>query len=295
VRFALLAVVSACGRIGFGTSGPSDAPGIDAPVDADLGRFATPVVIGELVVAAEQDDDPTLTDDLLEIYFDTSRPPSVLGDIWVARRMSATDPFDAPSPVAELHSDSDDTSPEITGDGLTMYFSSDRITLGDRELYMTSRPDRVSSWSPPIQITALSSPAEESGAIETADGLGLVFASNRSGSLDLYRASRSAIGQPWQSPTPIAGLSDPAVEESLHWINHDATVVYFASDRPPSVDLDIWVASRPTPADAFAPPVHVVELASSSIDADPWLSSDLRTIVFMSYRTGSGDLYISTR
>jgi Tol biopolymer transport system component len=93
----------------------------------------------------------------------------------------------------------------------------------------------------------------------------------------------------------VPGLSDPSYEESQHWTNPDGTIVYFASDRAGSAALDIWVATRASPADPFGTPVRVSELSTAVDDVDPWLSPDLHTMVFMSYRTGNGDLYITTR
>src|SRR4051812_28768819 len=66
--------------------------------------WSTPVQITEL---ADPDgaDDPSLTGDLLEIYFGSDRAGSMttgaapLEDIWVAKRASPTDPWGAPTNV----------------------------------------------------------------------------------------------------------------------------------------------------------------------------------------------------
>ena len=50
-----------------------------------------------------------------------------------------------------------------------------------------------------------------------------------------------------------------------------------------------------SPSDPFDPPQRVRELSTSLDDVDPWLSPDLHTMVFMSYRTGNGDIYSATR
>lgn len=290
-----------CGRVGFDAGGDA-AVHVDAgpnDPDAGLGMFATPIAISEVDDPTQQDDDPTLTDDMLEMYFDTSRDGGAttgMGDIWVAKRAAVTDPFGAPTLVAELASVADDTTPDITGDGLTIYWGSDRASAGNRDLYVATRMDRSSAWSAPAIIPELASAGpDDSGAIEFANGLSLMFASNRAGTMDLYVATRTSRGAPWSTPVAVPGLSDPSYEESQHWTNADGTIVYFSSERPGSAGRDIWLATRASPSDPFGAPVRVDELSTAVDDVDPWLSPDLRTMIFMSYRTGNGDIYMTTR
>src|SRR3954453_18813895 len=67
-------------------------------------HFDAPVLVSELA-SSSHTDNPTLTGDLLEIYFTTDRV-SGNGDVWVARRGSPAVPFDPPSPIAEVNSNS---------------------------------------------------------------------------------------------------------------------------------------------------------------------------------------------
>src|SRR5262245_53806238 len=62
-----------------------------------------PKIVGKLT-ATGRADNPTLTGDLLEIYF-TSDRVSGNGDVWFARRADPGAAFDAPSPVTEVNSD----------------------------------------------------------------------------------------------------------------------------------------------------------------------------------------------
>jgi len=287
----VLVLLAAC-KYGFVDHDP------DAP-DAPLGPFGAPTRVLELADSVQPDDDPSLTADLLEIYFDSQRDggsTAAMGDCWVATRASTSDPFGPPQLVAELASLADDTTFDVSPDGLTMYFISDRKLAGDRDIYVATRPDRSAPWSAPLRVDELASPADENGASELADGLHLAFSSSRSGSADLYIATRTAKGQPWQAPAAIPGLSDPTFGESQFWVNGDATVVYFTSDDAPGVDgVDIWLATRASPDEPFGPIQRVTELDGPGEDADPWLSPDQRTVFFGSHRTGGGDIYTATR
>jgi hypothetical protein len=298
-------LLPACGRFGFGGDDEADAAvtpdaRVDALADArnDLGMFSTPVAMTVLDDPASQDDDPTLPDDMLEIFFDASRDGGAgtgSGDIWVATRPSTGDPFGGPALVAELASVEDDTSPDVSGDGLRMYFGSERETPNNREIFFSERADRTSPWSTPVRVPGLESAGDDSGAIEFDGGLALMFKTSRAGTNDLYMATRPTLASPWGAPIPVPGLADPTLNESEHWVSEDGLVVYFSSDQPGGDGYDIWRAQRPDLGAAFDQPERVTELSTATQDVDPWLSPDQRTIVFMSYRTGNGDLYMATR
>lgn len=295
-----------CGRFGFGENDPPTdgtqpddvADDVPADVGGPLGPFGSITHVTELA-APLQDDDPTLPADMLEIFFDSERPggPTAgLGDIWVATRSAITQPFGPPVLVAELASLEDDTSPDITPDGLTMYFGSERASPGDRDLYVTTRPDRTSPWSAPIRLGEIATSLDESSAIESTDRLTLLYASSQTGMFALYTATRSAVGQPWGGVTRVMEISASGLAASQHWANGDLTLVYFNSIRAgESLDDDIYVASRPDRSVPFGTPVLVSELSAPGIDADAWLSPDLRTLYFMSKRAGGGDIFVATR
>ena len=59
-------------------------------------------------------------------------------------------------------------------------------------------------------------------------------------------------------------------------------------DVPITGGASISVASRRTPAEAFAPPVELVELSTTnSIDAAPWVPAGGHLIYFASQRQGA--------
>lgn len=54
----------------------------------------------------------------------------------------------APMPIAAIaNGASTNTTPTVSGDGLTLYFSTDRFTMGSYELYQTTRPSLSASFS----------------------------------------------------------------------------------------------------------------------------------------------------
>ncbi len=84
-------------------------------------------------------DNPTLTSDLLEIFF-TSNRDNASTDVWTARRASPADPFGTVTLVSEASSPSFETSSAISSDGLTLWFGSDRLGgLGGLDIWVTQR------------------------------------------------------------------------------------------------------------------------------------------------------------
>lgn len=81
--------------------------------------------------------------------------------------------------VAELSTPADDRMPNVSRDGLEIVFSSNRAGASafDQDIYVATRPDTASPWSPPRRIDnpAVNTPASETRASLSADGTRLYF------------------------------------------------------------------------------------------------------------------------
>ena len=300
-RFTLVAALAACKYSAPDSPGTmpgddDDMPGPDSavPVDvAPLGEWGPPVALDGLN-SAQNDDDPTLTGDLLEIYFASTRTPqSADEDIYFATRTSTNEPFGPPDLVPVVNTQFFESNVEISRDGLTLVFSSDRG--GNADLYMARRDDRNSPWSEPALIPGVNDPVGgEWGAVITDDLLHIVWCSDRSGNEAIYRADRASAGVDFGAAAMITELDTAANECDAQL--PDANTIYFTRSMGNAADLDIFEASND--GSAFAAPVRLTALATAGRDGDPWVSADQRTMVFASNRgTGAGpdDLYITTR
>jgi hypothetical protein len=286
-----------------------DAPGSDALADARLDGapsdatplqpFGPPVRIAELSAAGSDDDDPTMTDDLLEIYFNSNRLGGLGdGDIWRATRAAPSAPWGAPINVAELNTVANESSPKLSGDGLTVYFTSQRDSPS-LDVWAAARQSRDVAWGTPVRVGELSGPGEESSPAVSPDGLHAVLSSagfgNGPASLDFYETARPSAAVPWEAPALIATLSTPEPEGEI-WFDAGGRTVVFASERALGLGAaDLWTATRPGWKADFASIVNLAELNTSASDNDAWFSPDQRTIVFASTRGGDYDLYQATR
>ena len=292
-----------CGRIGYepllssspvdGSMGVLDATVlVDAGADANvpLGAFSTPMAITSIPAGS---DDPSLTGDLLELYFNRS------SDIWLSSRASVLDTWGAPAPVAELNSGAAETTPEVSFDGLTVWIGSTRAGgTGGVDIWVSTRASRLEAWSVPVPVAELNTASFDAAPVVSRNTLVMVQTSDRPGAMgiaDLYQSTRASTSTSWTAPVPLPELNTPAVEGDATLGGQGLTIV-FHSDRPGTAGTeDLYMASRATTSDLFSVPVRVDELNSNSSDSDAWLSDDLRTVVFTSNRSGSSLIYEAER
>jgi dipeptidyl aminopeptidase/acylaminoacyl peptidase len=261
---------------------------LDAPIDtAPLGPWSAPVPVP---IVAGVDDDPSATGDLLELYFDRG------GDIWVTERLTATDAWGTPVLVAELATADTETTPEVTYDGLTLFFATQRMGgLGGRDVWSSSRSSRTSPWGAPQPVGALNTAADEA-ATATGDALVMVMETDRGAigmPIDVYVTERTSPAMAWGTPAPLAGVNDPMGNDGNPMLAADRLTLYFDSDR--NGDRELYVATRTSTGAAFSPPALITELAFPGGDTDPWISPDGRLLLFTSARDGTAKLWQSTR
>lgn len=133
------------------------------------------------------EDDPSITDDGLELYFTSGRQGGA--NIFVAKRATASTPWSkATVTKLSINSTSFDHSPAISGDGLTLIFSSTRSGGGggSSDHWITTRPDRNSPWSTPVPLKEINTRNWDHNGQLTSDGFSFYFAFQNA----IYRADR---------------------------------------------------------------------------------------------------------
>jgi Tol biopolymer transport system component len=282
----LVWLAAACGRFGFDApahdaANEPDGPVVDAtPPDAPTGPFGAVTVVPGLDGAGTEDD-VSLTADQLEVFFDSSRTGGLGGgDLWTATRGSVLDPFATPTNVTVLNGTGDDATPDVSGDGLTLYYVTDRAGgPGAKDIYVATRPDRSAAWVGPVLVPELSTPGDEAGPTFAADGRVMMFGTDGAAN-DLYEAGRARPADAWGPVGPVAELNT-AAEDAEPWINRDGTFLVFSSTRSGGAGgYDLWMARRASPEDVWDPPQPIAELNTAGNEADPWLSYDEHVIYF---------------
>jgi len=252
--------------------------------------FADPEPITELCVPDAKDQDPTLTGDLLEIFFFSERSGNA--DLWTSWRESVRDPWNPPTAVEELNTSELEQNPTVSRDGLRIWFYSRREPKG---IWVSQRESRSSSWETPVPV---SDPLFDADIIApNFDDQELrVAVSTLDQDLDtrdIREAARTNTSKPWGPLSAVEGLNGP-MDESTPFLFDGGHVILMSSGRTGRGDL-YW-AWRAALDSAVESPILMQELSDeSSLDSHPWLASDASVIFFGSARSGATDLYMARR
>jgi len=271
-------------------------------------EWSTPVNLSEVVNSASNEQLPALSKDGLSLYFTSNRPGGFGGqDVWVSQRADVTAPWGPPFNVGPaVNSAFNDNAPAFSRDGHWMFFHSTRPDgFGGFDLMASWRPQVHDDfgWQTSFNLgPAVNGAFNDAGPAYLEDGEHgtpqLYFGSNRPGvgGFDIYVADFSADGT-LGAARLVAELSSLA-NEKRPVIRFDGREMFFFSSRPGSRNEDIWTSTRATVHDPWTPPVNVTSVNSEFNDAQCALSSDARTLIISSDRSGGVggiDLWVSTR
>ena len=200
-----------------------------------------------------------------------------------------------------LNTEYDDSSPFISADGLSLYFTSNRPGgSGDYDIWITTRATTADPWSEPINLgSRINTPYIEWHPSMTADGLELYFDSDRPGGAgywDLWVAKRKSTNDDWGTPVNLGPtINTPGAEESSN-ISPDGLVLRWASDRPGGHGYgDIWATTRATRDDPWSEPVNLGStINTKNLEANAVISADNLVLFFAgdAWPDGYGDFDI---
>jgi hypothetical protein len=143
--------------------------------------------------------------------------------------------FDTPTNLGpSLNSTSSDGSPNISADGLTLYFDSQRAGgFGDWDIWVTTRETIDDAWSEPVPLPEpVNSPYADAGPSISTDGSSLYFASDRPGgygSFDIYVTRRQTTEEPWEALSNLGPFVNSWAYENHPSISADGLTLYFDS------------------------------------------------------------------
>lgn len=271
---------------------PSDA-GQEPGTTTAVTPFRAPRVVEPTVVPVigsdAKDDNPTLTGDLLEIYFTSTRGGD--SDVWFATRDSADVDFSTPVALDLVNTPEFESSPAVESDGLTLWVArreENEAGIGDLDIYVCRRPSRNAEWSSPELATALSSAGDDIPRPPGANGLVMPLASRAEGeTYQLYLARRQTTRSEFEAPV----LLQAAVREDYGsvdgFVTWDGDHLLFAYTQD---DLgDLFVARNDD--SAFTEPLPLVDINTAADERDPWVSSDGKLLFFASDRDGTLRIY----
>ena len=269
-------------------------------------HFEVPQVVTELRSDARTDN-PTLTADLLEIFF-TSDRTSGNGDVWSARRSDVLHPFSPPAPVSEVNTSTFETSSAISADGLTLWFGSDRPTgVGTTDIWASSRPSRSAPWTTPLNVVALNTAAEDIPRPPGQHNLVMPLSSKTASSAvyETFFATRPSTGAPFGTPVLVSDLVVPNRSTVDGFLTDDGLTLFYSS--APAVapadgattdggmpTADLYVAFRRSVTAPFTATQPLDDLNTPGDERDPFLTPDGKTLYFTSDRDGALNIYTAS-
>ena len=294
IAFAMLSACNA--RLGdpnqhvAGADGGGTSDGADAAPDATtvLGAWGTPATIPGADDPTNNEDDPTLSSDGLELYFALQVPPADK-NLYKMTRASRSAPFGAPIAQTAFNSANTDESPRLSYDDLTIYFGQN----GD--IMTATRASLTAAWGPISVVPGVSTAVYEKWLSVCGDNSHFVVSrlNTAANGQDLYQGTLGA-----GAGTLIANLSTTSNETST-FVSKDCLTLYFASNRVAANGTQIYMSTRATIADPWSDPVAAPAPFDGGTDnEDAGYTPDGHLFVFASTRAGgntSKDLFLSTR
>ena len=175
--------------------------------DTDWGN---PVNLGPNVNNPSRNEwDASISADGLELYFSRgSRVSSNASrNLYVTTRETTDDDWGTAVSLGEtVNSSSVDGGASISADGLSLYFMSKRSGgQGNKDIWVTTRTTVDDEWVEPVNLgPTVNSSSSEFAPNITADGLTLIFSSNRPGMPEswsnLWVTTRRTTSDPWREP-----------------------------------------------------------------------------------------------
>jgi hypothetical protein len=252
---------------------------IDAPKDIDAqtpAMWSAPTpVLGVNTNMIE--DDPSGTPDHLTIVFTSNRNGT--NDLFIGTRENVGMAF-AVTPLNALNTaNTSEGSPEISPDGRTIYFTSDRVTSGNRDVFVSRKVGDV--WSQPRIVPELSSSENDEDVAISPDQLTAMVV----GGEHLSIATRTLPTGTFGALAPVPSLDAPNRDGAGPSITNGAEAVYLHAGSV----RDLYHAKRI--GAAYMPPMPIVELDTASRESSPFISADEHYLMF----ARANDIYDTIR
>lgn len=275
--------LGSCGRVDFGLQGGgqdaetrdgaadalADAQA-DRSLDAEVPSGFGPVTMlpGLLLGTRNDDDDPSLTGDLLEIYFNRGSA------LYVSERDSVASEWNPPQQLTAFMGRSL-TDPVVSRNGLFLVFASITDDATERDLRITSRARRGEPWGPDRRIDEVALPDDDVPYWISDDGLEVWFGKERP---QVLQSSRPMIGAAWSEAQTILTPDPDRTLVSVSRSTPDGNLVI--SLNTSGQDLLFEMEAHADGGYGTPTPVAIAGIAPDEDVSDGWLSPDGRSLWF---------------
>lgn len=266
--------------------------------------FSSPVNLGPIVNSSVEDSGPCISADGLSLYFQ-SRRPGGLGenDIWVTTRKTKKASWTVPINLGPpFNTTSSDQNPQLSADGLELYFTSDRPGgSGELDIFVAKRKAKDDPWEQAVNLgPKVNSAMAEIDPSISVDGLTLYFSDaiwrrprpGGAGGPDIWMTTRKSRDAPWDPAVNFGPTINTPGMDVAPSISMDGLTLYFASnrDRGKYDQPDLWMTTRKSTDAPWGLPINLGPMVNnpSAGEWGPNICSDGSTLYFVSTNSISG-------
>lgn len=239
-------------------------------------------------------------DGMSTLLFEVGEPGS--RNVWRRDRLAGTSTWSKPQKQAPpINTSNHAASPFLSRDGMALIFESDRPGgSGQGDLWISTRDTISAPWSAPTNLGGNVNSAQAEGlATLSADGLQLIFASDRLGSVgssDLWECTRESIEASWSVARNISSLNTPD-RELAPLLSSDGLSLILTSDRPNRMgSADLWLSRRSSLQGSWSRPLNLgEEVNTPGFEYGLILSADSKSLIYNSNRRGKRSTFLSRR
>lgn len=237
-----------------------------------------------------------LTPDGLEMYLSSNRDGQQ-DDILVAARSTTLEPLGIPTSLAIVNTQWSDTAPNISANGLELYFQSSRPAPEYQKpeimnkLWIATRSSPNEDFGEPRYLDELNSifAGETAGPSLSRDGLSLYYSGDDSpgGSADIFVSSRPTLSDPWGPAEGVGARINTNGWEFAPSISADGLSLFFvtgsccSSRRDIRGEYDMYVSTRSSTSDQWGEAVNLGDTLNTPLGEEwAYLDADRMTIYF---------------
>jgi serine/threonine protein kinase len=207
-----------------------------------------------------------LSPDGLKLYYSVKDPPPGVEnsgdeDLWVTRRKSLDDPWEAPTQVTTLNTKEMELLPSVSADGRTMIFWRFPAFM----LFQSIRPSPDAPWPAPVVLDSLGQ--NNHGPLLSPDGLELYFTRYNK----MFRSTRVSRDGQWSAPELTKASLDANKGFNPRSFTSDGKHLLLKRTLDDAGKFELCLTSRASLSEPWSEPVVFEGPTNPAVKLDPIL------------------------